>query len=43
MVVIVAQADAGVAMQLLAATGEKVYHIGRIETRGAEQPQTVVV
>ena len=42
MVVIVAEADAGVAMQLLAAAGEKVHHIGRIEARGAGQAQTVV-
>jgi len=43
MVVIVAEADAGAAMQLLAAAGEKVHHIGRIEARGAGQAQTVVV
>ena len=42
MVVIVAEADAGVAMQLLAAAGEQVYHIGRIEARGQGQAQTVV-
>ena len=43
MVVIVAEADAGAAMQLLAAAGEKVYHIGRIEARGEGQAQTVVI
>ena len=43
MVVIVAETDAGVAMQLLAAAGEKVYHIGRIEARGEGQAQTVVI
>ena len=43
MIVIVAEADAGAAMQLLAAAGEKVYHIGRIEARGEGQAQTVVV
>jgi phosphoribosylformylglycinamidine cyclo-ligase len=43
MVVIVAEADAGAAMQLLAAAGELVYHIGRIEARAAGQAQTIVV
>jgi len=43
MVVIVAEADAGAAMQLLAAAGERVYHIGRIEARQEGQAQTVVV
>ena len=43
MVVIVAKEAAGVAMQLLAAAGEQVHHIGLIETRGAGQAQTVVV
>ncbi len=43
MVVIVAEADAGAAMQLLAAAGETVHHIGRIEARGEGQAQTVVV
>ena len=43
MVVIVAEADAGSAMQLLAAAGEMVYHIGRIAARGAGQAQTIVV
>ncbi len=43
MVVIVAREAAGVAMQLLAAAGEQVHHIGLIETRGAGQAQTVVV
>ena len=42
MVVIVAEADAGIAMQLLAAAGEMVYHIGRIEARAEGQAQTVV-
>ena len=42
MVVIVAESDAGAAMQLLAAAGEHVHHIGRIEARGAGQAQTVV-
>jgi len=43
MVVIVAEADAGAAMQLLAAAGERVYHIGRIEARQEGQAQTVVI
>jgi phosphoribosylformylglycinamidine cyclo-ligase len=43
MVVIVAEAEAGVAMQLLAAAGETVYHIGHIAARGEGQAQTVVV
>jgi phosphoribosylformylglycinamidine cyclo-ligase len=43
MVVIVAEADAGVALQLLAAAGETVYCIGRIEARGEGQAQTSVV
>jgi phosphoribosylformylglycinamidine cyclo-ligase len=43
MVVIVAEADAGSAMQLLGAAGEKVYQIGRIEARGEGQAQTIVV
>jgi phosphoribosylformylglycinamidine cyclo-ligase len=43
MVVIVAREAAGVAMQLLAAAGEQVHHIGLIETRGAGQAQTIVV
>ncbi|MCK9382346.1 MAG: phosphoribosylformylglycinamidine cyclo-ligase [Sulfuritalea sp.] len=43
MAVIVAEADAGAARQLLAAAGETVYHIGRIEARGAGQAQTIVV
>jgi len=42
MVVIVAQEGAGAAMQLLAAAGEQVYHIGLIENRSAGQAQTVV-
>jgi len=43
MVVIVAEADAGAAIQLLAAAGERVYHIGRIEARQEGQAQTVVI
>jgi len=43
MVVIVAEANAGVAMQLLAAAGERVFHIGRIEARAEGQAQTIVV
>lgn len=43
MVVIVAEADAGSAMQLLAAAGEMVYHIGRIAARGEGQAQTIIV
>ena len=42
MVVIVAEADAGGAMQLLAAAGEKVHHIGRIVPRVADQAQAIV-
>ena len=42
MVVIVAEQDAGQAMQLLAAAGEHVYHIGVIEDRKG-RAQTVVV
>jgi phosphoribosylformylglycinamidine cyclo-ligase len=41
MVVIVAKADAGVAMQLLAAAGEQVHHIGLIEERQG-RAQTIV-
>jgi phosphoribosylformylglycinamidine cyclo-ligase len=43
MVVIVAEANAGEAMQYLAAAGEKVFAIGRIETHQADQAQTIVV
>ena len=43
MVVIVAEADAVRAAALLAAAGETVYRIGRIELRPADKPQTVVV
>ena len=43
MVVIVAEAEAGVAMQLLAAAGEKVFAIGRIAARKEGQAQTIVV
>ncbi|MCX7149073.1 MAG: phosphoribosylformylglycinamidine cyclo-ligase [Rhodocyclales bacterium] len=42
MVVIVAEADAGAALQLLAAAGETVHHIGRIAARGEGQAQTIV-
>ncbi|MDO9449293.1 MAG: phosphoribosylformylglycinamidine cyclo-ligase, partial [Rugosibacter sp.] len=42
MVVIVAEANAGEAMQYLAAAGEKVFAIGRIEARQAGQAQTIV-
>jgi phosphoribosylformylglycinamidine cyclo-ligase len=41
MVVIVAEADAGAAMQLLGAAGEQVYHIGTIEERNG-RAQTIV-
>jgi phosphoribosylformylglycinamidine cyclo-ligase len=43
MVVIVAAADAGAAMQLLAAAGEQVHHIGLIKARDEGQAQTIVV
>ncbi len=43
MVVIVAEADAGEAMQYLATAGEKVFAIGRIEARQANQAQTIVI
>ncbi len=43
MVVITAEADANSAMQLLTAAGEKVFSIGRIETRGTDQAPTVVI
>jgi phosphoribosylformylglycinamidine cyclo-ligase len=43
MAVVVAAADAERAMASLAAAGETVYRIGRIEARQAGQPQTVVV
>ena len=42
MVVIVAEQDAGQAMQLLAAAGEQVFHIGVIEERKG-RAQTIVV
>jgi phosphoribosylformylglycinamidine cyclo-ligase len=42
MVVIVAEADAGQAMQYLAAAGETVFAIGRIKAREANQAQTIV-
>jgi phosphoribosylformylglycinamidine cyclo-ligase len=43
MVVIVAAADAAKATELLQATGEAVYTLGRIETRQAGQEQTLIV
>ncbi len=43
MVVIVAETDAGDAMQLLAAAGERVHHIGVIKTRGEGEAQTIVI
>jgi phosphoribosylformylglycinamidine cyclo-ligase len=43
MVVIVAEADANLAIQQLAAAGEKALAIGRIETRGTGQAQTIVI
>ncbi|TBR12280.1 MAG: phosphoribosylformylglycinamidine cyclo-ligase, partial [Rugosibacter sp.] len=43
MVVIVAEADAGAAMQMLSAAGEIAFAIGRIETRNANQAPTIVV
>ena len=43
MVVIVAEADAGSAMQLLGVAGEKVYRIGHIAARGEGQAQTIVI
>ncbi len=42
MAVVVAQADAGRAMQSLAAMGETVYRIGEIQIRTAGQAQTIV-
>ncbi|MCF8178429.1 MAG: phosphoribosylformylglycinamidine cyclo-ligase [Sulfuritalea sp.] len=42
MVVIVSQYETGAAMQLLAAAGETVYRIGRIENRNEGQAQTIV-
>jgi phosphoribosylformylglycinamidine cyclo-ligase len=42
MVVVVAEADAQRAINLLGTAGETVYRIGRIETRQADQAQTVV-
>ena len=42
MAVIVAEADAGAAMQLLAAAGEQVHHIGHVAMRGEAQAQTVL-
>ena len=43
MVVVVAEADAQPAMDLLGASGETVYRIGRIEARQSGQAQTIVV
>ena len=42
MVVVVAQADAAKATELLTATGETVYALGRIEARQAGQEQTII-
>jgi len=42
MAVVVAAGDAERAMQLLSAAGETVYRIGEIQTRAADQAQTVV-
>ena len=43
MVVVVAAEHADSAMALLKQEGETVYHIGRIEARQPQQPQTVVL
>ncbi len=43
MVVVVANAHVEVAAKFLSERGEKVYHLGAIVRRGADQPQTVVV
>ena len=43
MVVIVAEKDAATALRMLAAAGESVYRIGRIEARAPGQARTVVV
>ena len=43
MTLIVGEADAATAMRALAAAGEKVYRIGRIEARAPGQARTVVV
>jgi phosphoribosylaminoimidazole (AIR) synthetase len=40
---VVSAADAQRAAALLAAEGETVYTIGRIESRQAEQAQTIVI
>jgi phosphoribosylaminoimidazole (AIR) synthetase len=42
MVVVVAQADAAKATELLKATGETVYTLGRIEARQSGQEQTII-
>ncbi len=43
MTLIVAEADAAAALRLLSAAGERVYRIGRIETRAPGQAATVVI
>ena len=43
MAVVVAQADAERALELLRAAGETAYRIGRIEARQAGQARTVVI
>ena len=43
MVLIVAATDADAALAFLQAQGERAFRIGRIETRPANAPQTVVV
>jgi phosphoribosylformylglycinamidine cyclo-ligase len=43
MTLIVDEADAAAAMRSLSAAGEKVYRIGRIETRAPGQARTIVV
>ena len=43
MAVIVAQADAARALELLQAAGEAAVEIGRIEARGEGEAQTIVV
>jgi phosphoribosylformylglycinamidine cyclo-ligase len=43
MTLIVAEADAAAALRLLSAAGERVFRIGRIETRAPGQAATIVV
>ena len=43
MTLIVAEKDAATALRMLAAAGESVYRIGRIETRAPGQARTVVI